>query len=60
MSPELEYLRNLIQDAKSDTSITILRKVLKIAIEEAPPRDVIWLAELLLRFGVEMECSENN
>jgi hypothetical protein len=52
---ELQHLRNMIDKAESDVSITVLRKVIKSAADNAPATDVIRIAKLILQCGIDVE-----
>ena len=54
---ELQHLRNMIDKAKSDVSIRVLRKAIKSAADHAPAADVIRIAETILQCGIDVERS---
>lgn len=52
---ELQTLRNLIEDAKSDVTVRVLRTLIKSAADRAPAADVVRIAETILQCGIEIE-----
>ena len=60
MAPELEHLKNLIDDAESNVSARVLRKLIKRAAETAPNSDVIKIAKTILQCGMDIEQAEQN
>jgi hypothetical protein len=55
---ELQHLQNLIEDAQSDTTIRVLRKLVRSAADEAPATDVIRMAQTILQCGIDIERSK--
>lgn len=52
---ELQHLKNLIDDAESDTSIKVLRRIVKSAADKAPAADILKLAKTVLDCGINLE-----
>lgn len=57
---ELQHLRNIIDSAKNNYTVSLLRKIIKQAADDAPKEDVIRIAEFIYRRGVEMHQQETN
>ena len=57
---ELRWLFNIIEDAKVNHAVSNLRGIVKRAADEAPPEDVIRMAEFVYRRGVEIHRSRIN
>lgn len=55
---ELQHLKNLIDDAEGDTSIQVLRTIIKSAADRAPAADVVRLAKAVLQCGMATEQSQ--
>jgi hypothetical protein len=58
LSTDTQHLRNMIEDAESDTGITVLRSVLRSAADKAPAADVLRMAKALLQRRIEDERGE--
>jgi hypothetical protein len=52
---ELQHLRNIIDKAKTNVAIEVLRDLIKSATDNAPAADVIRLAETMLQCGIDIE-----
>jgi hypothetical protein len=52
---ELQHLHNLIDNAESEVSINVLRKVIKSAADKAPATDILRIAKTILQCGVDIE-----
>lgn len=57
---ELQHLRNLIDSAKDDIAIEVLRDVIRSAADCADKAGVIRLAETILQCGIEIDRKERN
>jgi hypothetical protein len=57
---ELEHLRNIIEGAKRNDDVELLRDVVKSAADEAPPKDIILMAEFILKRGIEIHEGQTN
>lgn len=55
LSTDTQHLRNMIDDAESDTGIKVLRSVLKSAADKAPAADILRMAKALLQRRIEDE-----
>jgi hypothetical protein len=56
----LQHLKNIINKAKKNVSAEVLREVIKTAADEAPDKDIIRIAELILKIGIESHHSGRN
>ena len=55
---QLQHLQNIIDGAKRNDDVDILRIIIKSAADEAPAADVIRMAECVLQRGIEIETSK--
>jgi hypothetical protein len=55
LSTDLQHLRNMIEDAESDTGIKVLRSVLRSAADKAPAADILRMAKALMQRRIEDE-----
>lgn len=55
LSTDTQHLRNMIEDAESDTGIRVLRAVLRSAADKAPAADILRMAKALLQRRIEEE-----
>jgi hypothetical protein len=60
MSPQIEFLKNLIQSAQKgdEGAITVLRRICVSAAEKAPVHDLITIGRCLVHIGVEATRTE--
>lgn len=55
LPPELQHLKSIIEDAESDVSTRVLRKLIKSAADKAPAADIVRIAKTILQCGIEIE-----
>jgi len=56
----LQHLKNIIDGAKTNHRMSLLRGIIKHAADSAPGNDIIRIAETILQCGIDIEIQRRN